>query len=86
MATGKPDHIEWEFLATRLRNRFVREIGAHEDDILPFPWQHVLTRPLRAAATAQGKSEWMSLWAGQNVPLVAERSAAEVMSILVNDS
>jgi nitronate monooxygenase len=71
--------------ARALVNGFVREIGAHEEDILPFPWQHLVTRPLRLAATAQGRPEWMSLWASQNVPLVARRPAAELMEMLVND-
>jgi len=71
--------------ARSLVNGFAREIGAHADDVLPFPWQHVLTRPLRAAATAQGRAELMSLWAGQNTPLVARRSAAELMALLVTD-
>jgi len=67
-------------------NRFIREIGEHANHhTLPFPWQHVLTRPLRAAATAQGKAELMSLWAGQNTPLVERRSAAELMALLVTD-
>ena len=67
-------------------NQFVDEIGAVEEDILPYPWQYLLTRPIRAAAGQQGKTDWMSLWAGQNAPLVTRRSAAEVMRFLVEDT
>ena len=72
--------------ARSLVNRFAREVGAQDADILPFPWQHLLTRPLRLAATRQQNTEWMSLWAGQNVPLVTRRSAAELMDLLVNEN
>src|SRR5277367_3577806 len=38
-------------------NRFMREMeaGGEADTILPFPFQNVLTRPLRAAAAKQGR-------------------------------
>lgn len=68
--------------ARGLVNRFVREAAAHPDDVLPFPWQYLLTRPIRQAAAAAGRSEWMSLWAGQNVTLVRRRGAAEVIDAL----
>jgi nitronate monooxygenase len=68
--------------ARALANHVVREIAAHQEDILPYPWQHFATRPIRMAAGLEGRSDWMSLWAGQNVPLVARRSAAELMALL----
>lgn len=71
--------------ARALVNRFVQEIGMHEQDMLPYPWQHLMTQPLRLAAAAQGRTEWMSLWSGQNVPLVARKPAATLMQELVAD-
>lgn len=71
--------------ARGLANRFVEHVGAVERDILPFPWQYLLTKPLRQAAAAQQRPEWMSLWAGQNAPLVTRRSAADVMQELLWD-
>lgn len=70
--------------ARALANRIVREIDAHPEDILPYPWQYVATRPIRVAAGLTGKEEWMSVWAGQNVPLVERGPAAELMTRLVN--
>jgi len=49
-------------------NRFMSEMDARQDVVLPFPLQNSLTRPLRAAAAKQGKAEFLSLWAGQGRP------------------
>ncbi|HSQ32765.1 MAG TPA: nitronate monooxygenase [Gemmatimonadaceae bacterium] len=69
--------------ARALANRIVREIDAHPENILPYPWQYVATRPIRVAAALAGNVEFMSLWAGQNVPLVERQSAAELMTRLI---
>ena len=51
-------------------NRAMTEIdNAGSEAILPFPLQNALTRPLRNAAAKQGRSEFLSLWAGQGVRL-----------------
>lgn len=70
--------------ARALANRIVREIDAHPENILPYPWQYVATRPIREAAGLAGNVECMSLWAGQNVPLVERRPVAELMTRLVD--
>ncbi len=69
--------------ARGLVNRFMRELDAAPDAILPFPLQNDLTRPMRRAAAAAGRAEFLSLWAGQGVRLARRLPAAELMKRLV---
>jgi nitronate monooxygenase len=55
--------------ARGLANAFERAVDAHPHDILPYPKQNALTRPLRTAAAAANDPEYLSLWAGQATPL-----------------
>ena len=66
-------------------NRFMTEIDGAPDDILPFPLQNALTRPLRAAAAKQGRAEFLSLWAGQGVGLARRQPAADLVGRLVRE-
>jgi nitronate monooxygenase len=54
--------------------------------ILPFPLQNVLTRPLRTAAAKAGRSEFLSLWAGQALRLARRQSAAELVSRILREA
>ncbi|HEY0835055.1 MAG TPA: nitronate monooxygenase [Azospirillum sp.] len=65
-------------------NRFMAEVEG--DAVLPFPMQNALTRPLRTAAAAQGRAEFLSLWAGQGVRLARRQTAAELMARLVEET
>ena len=69
-------------------NRFMTEVegGEAEEAILPFPLQNALTRPLRTAAAKNGRSEFLSLWAGQGVRMARRQSAAELMTRLVQET
>lgn len=71
-------------------NRAMREIegeGPQSDtpQILPFPYQNALTRPLRAEAARQGRAEFLSLWAGQGLRLAKRQSAAALMGELTGE-
>jgi nitronate monooxygenase len=57
----------------------------HEQALPAYPWQGRMLAPLSQAAVRAGIPDLMALWAGQNVPLVALRPAAEVMQFLVED-
>ncbi len=72
--------------ARGLVNRFAREMVEHESELPAYPWQNLLTLPLRRAAALAGAAELLPLWAGQNVALVKARSAAEVVDFLVADT
>jgi nitronate monooxygenase len=68
-------------------NRFMREVERGDADaILPYPLQNVLTRSLRNAAAAQGRSEFLSLWAGQGVRLARREKAADLVARLASEA
>jgi nitronate monooxygenase len=69
-------------------NRFMTEVEAGDGsaEILPFPLQNAATRPLRSAAARQGRSEFLSLWAGQGVRLARRQSAADLIARLVQET
>lgn len=66
-------------------NRYVRAMIPHEAALPGYPWQNRMLSPLAKAAAQAGSADLLPLWAGQNVPLVRRRSAADVMSFLVDD-
>jgi nitronate monooxygenase len=69
-------------LARGLANRVTREL---EDAALPaFPQPNAASRPLRQAAAQAGRAEFISLWAGQALPLqrAPGPAAALVASLL----
>ena len=68
--------------ARGIANRFLTGMYANEDDILPFPWQNTLTRPIRAESARQNSAEYLSLWVGQGVRLARRGSASELIALL----
>lgn len=66
--------------ARGLENRFIRELAVA--DLPDFPIPNALTRPLRQAAGKAGRAEFLSLWAGQAVPLAKRAPAAEIVKKL----
>ena len=72
--------------ARGIQNRFMTEVEADRQAILPFPLQNAVTRPLRSAAAKQGRSEFLSLWAGQGVRLARRQSAAELVARLARET
>ena len=69
--------------ARGVKNRFLVEVGEHEEELPPFPVQNTLTKDVRAAAQEQDRPEFMSLWAGQAVRLARITSAAELLGSVV---
>ncbi|PXY20423.1 2-nitropropane dioxygenase [Prauserella coralliicola] len=66
--------------ARGLVNRFLRE---HSGDApSAYPQLHNLSKPIRAAASAAGDPEAMSLWAGQTYSLAGQAPAAEIIETL----
>jgi nitronate monooxygenase len=63
-------------------NRFMREV----EEVLPFPLQNALTRPLRTAAAKQGRAEFLSLWAGQGVRMARRMKAADLVATLAEET
>lgn len=73
-------------LARFIRNDFIRKMEARGDRPLPFPRQRWFTNFIKRAATEQGKSGLMPLYAGQGAPLLKHRKAAELMASLIADA
>ncbi len=72
--------------ARGLRNTFIDLLAGHEDQILPFPLQNALTRPMRTAAAKAGEPGYLSLWAGQGVARIRSFPAAELVERLVEEA
>jgi nitronate monooxygenase len=70
-------------LARSIRNRLSREMAAHETDLPLWPVQSWFVGSLKAAAIAQGRTDLISLWAGQCAPLVRLNSAEALFHDLV---
>ncbi|MEK5036705.1 NAD(P)H-dependent flavin oxidoreductase [Sporosarcina sp. FSL K6-3457] len=68
--------------ARGIRNQFMLEMK--DTVIAPYPYQNDLTKELRKAAAQQGKSEFMSLWAGESVHLTTKGTVKEILAELYN--
>lgn len=71
--------------ARGLENRFTRTMEKHKDDVLPFPFQNLLTREMRKASAMRGNAEYLSLFAGTGVGRIRALPAAELMGRLVEE-
>jgi nitronate monooxygenase len=70
-------------LARGLRNRLMDELEARGTPPLPFPLQHTVTQTCAGPAAQQGKTELMTLWAGQSAGLCRCTDATELMTQLI---
>jgi len=76
--TGKP--------ARGLVNEFMRRLAPREREIPAYPIQNALTQPIRAAAKKAGRTDFMSLWAGQGAGMSRGLTAAELVAALVRET
>ncbi|WP_424952662.1 NAD(P)H-dependent flavin oxidoreductase [Deinococcus sp.] len=67
--------------ARGLPNAFAQQVA--DLPPLPYPYQHALTRELRAAAARQGRPELLSLWAGTGFQRARALPAAELVQELM---
>lgn len=70
-------------LARGLRNRLMDELEDRNSPPLPFPLQHAVTQTFARAAAQQGKTEFMTLWAGQSASLCRCTNATELVTQLI---
>ena len=63
--------------ARGIKNRFILEMKNAE--IAPYPYQNDLTKEIRKEAAKQEKSDFMSLWAGENVHLTTAGTVKEII-------
>ncbi|CAB3708965.1 Nitronate monooxygenase [Achromobacter animicus] len=71
--------------ARGIANAFMRDVDAIGGDILPYPLQNALTRPMRTAGGKSGNINVLSLWAGQGAPLARRESTAELIQRLARE-
>ncbi|MCP2252171.1 nitronate monooxygenase [Prauserella aidingensis] len=86
-AGGRPTAITRAFSgrpARGLENRFLRENSAGAP--AAYPQLNNITKPVRAAATAAGDPEAVSLWAGQTYPLTGSGPAEGIVAQLVDEA
>ncbi|UCD69668.1 MAG: nitronate monooxygenase [Betaproteobacteria bacterium] len=69
--------------ARAIRNRYIEEIEALNDALLPYPAQYSVSRELRASAADRDDAGFMSMWAGQGVGLIRSQPTGEFMRDLV---
>jgi nitronate monooxygenase len=74
--TGRP--------ARALRNRLIDEMN--DSEVLEFPAQASLMRPLFQTDSDMARRAFLPLWAGQAAPLVRDLSAAELVDTLVAEA
>ena len=68
-----------------IRNRISEDIP-NQTSVLPFPLQTRLTGALREAALAQGKTDMLNFWSGQNNINLKHTNAEELMRSLVSET
>jgi nitronate monooxygenase len=76
--TGKP--------ARMLYNKFIETFEHEKAPIAPFPYQHLLTKDIRIAAAKIDHVDMLSLYAGQNYPLITNLPASEILPLLVEQT
>jgi nitronate monooxygenase len=69
-------------LARGIENRFMNEMAAKADAILPFQAQNKFTRDIRNASAARGSTDFLSLWAGTGEGDLWQGPAAELIDRL----
>lgn len=68
-----------------IRNRISEEVP-YTTEVLPFPLQTRLMAALKPAAFAQGKTDLVNFWSGQNTVNLKHRNAGELMQSLIEET
>lgn len=76
--SGKP--------ARGIKNEFISDMMAYEEELPDYPLQNSLTNSIRSEAAKQNKTEWMSLWCGQNPRLTKQQSASQTILELITQA
>ena len=85
---GSPDQYHHRVLGPHRARRSQRLHGrpGRGRGVAPYPYQHWLTRDIRNAAAQQGRTEYLSMWAGQAVGLGRALPAAAIVAELAADA
>ncbi|MGG4039137.1 NAD(P)H-dependent flavin oxidoreductase [Heyndrickxia ginsengihumi] len=69
--SGKP--------ARGMNNKFIQMLQDQQHNILPYPYQNVLTQDIRKEAGKQNRPEFLALWSGQHPRSSRQIHAAELI-------
>jgi nitronate monooxygenase len=72
-------------LARAIRNPLMDELNRKDTEILPYPLQRALVKNLSTAAEAAGRSDLVSMWAGQSADLSTCTDASAFLQSLVDE-
>ncbi len=72
--------------ARAIRNRYIEEVEALNEALLPYPAQYSVSRDLRKSAAERNDSAFMSMWAGQGVGLIRSQPVEEFMRDLIDST
>jgi len=72
-------------LARGIRSRLTDELKDSEHLLAPYPMQGKFIAPLRSALIRQGRTEFITFWAGQSAALLRHRDATELFRSLVDE-
>lgn len=78
VVSGKP--------ARGLKTRYITEIEALNEPLLPYPLQYSMSGPLRAHAIRQNVADFSVMWSGQGVSLYRSTTIAELIHQLVSEA
>ena len=70
-------------MARGIVNRFMCEMAPHAPTLPSYPVMNALTRDIRAKASAAGRAEFLSLWAGQGAEFAMHLPASQLVAQLV---
>ena len=83
--TGLTKHFSGR-LARGVQNQFMDEAQRSMPEPLPYPLHRALMRPYTTAATSQGRTDFVPLWAGQAAALIRYRTVETLMENLVRET
>lgn len=72
--------------ARGVANSFMEKLAPYNDEIPAYPWQNAHTRDIRQAAAKQGRTEYLSMWAGQAGSLGRPLRAEQLLEKLVAET
>ncbi len=79
-ANGAETRVTSLFTGKKARgivNKWMMENEGYERSVLPYPHQHVLTKPMRQEAAQAAAPARMSLWAGQGIGSLGEETTVK---------
>lgn len=72
--------------ARGIQNEFISSMRANEHQLPAFPVQNSLTKDIRKASANQGKTDFMSLWAGQNATIAKRQTVRMLMESIIMEA